>query len=202
MVAAMKRLSIIAGAVVLAGCASADTIGQTDPIWTAEYPGEGGGGGRGEAPHKGSEMEPTLQGILREAFPAYAEKQVPYQTAQASAAVYVFKDAFERANSFDKDKVRDAISATDMETFYRVDAKKGEVRAELPAPGQPYGTPIRIDDSLPAYVFRPVGLPNEWQKRQNADNITFIPDGNGAFTDGMGLLVSKDDLGFGSRSFS
>ena len=28
------------------------------------------------------------------------------------------KDAFERANSFDRDKVRDAISATDMDTFY------------------------------------------------------------------------------------
>jgi branched-chain amino acid transport system substrate-binding protein len=32
--------------------------------------------------------------------------------------VLVFKDAFERANSFDRDKVRDAISATDMDTFY------------------------------------------------------------------------------------
>ncbi len=55
---------------------------------------------------------------FKAAFPAYAEKLVPYQTAQASAAVYVFKDAFERANSFDKDKLRDAISATEMETFY------------------------------------------------------------------------------------
>jgi len=55
---------------------------------------------------------------FKAAFPAYAEKLVPYQTAQASAAVYVFKDAFERANSFDKDKLRDAISATNLETFY------------------------------------------------------------------------------------
>ena len=45
-------------------------------------------------------------------------KNVPYQAAQASAAVLVWKDAFERANSFDKDKVRDAIAATDMSTFY------------------------------------------------------------------------------------
>ena len=30
----------------------------------------------------------------------------------------VWKDAFERANSFDTEKVRDAISATDMNTFY------------------------------------------------------------------------------------
>ena len=52
------------------------------------------------------------------AYPEYAEKKVPYQTAQASAAVYVFKDAFERAGSLDKEAVRDAISATDLATFY------------------------------------------------------------------------------------
>ena len=33
------------------------------------------------------------------------------------------------------------------------------------------------------------------------ENITFLPDGNGAFTDGMGMLVDKDDLGFGRRSW-
>ncbi len=48
--------------------------------------------------------------------PSYTS--VPYQSAQASAAVYVFKEAFEAANSFDKDAVRDAISAVEMETFY------------------------------------------------------------------------------------
>jgi len=42
---------------------------------------------------------------------------------------------------------------------------------------------------------------NEWKERQNAENVTFIPDGNGAFTDGMGLLVDKEDLGFGKRSW-
>lgn len=42
---------------------------------------------------------------------------------------------------------------------------------------------------------------NEWADCQNAENITFIPDGNGEFTGGMGLLVSKEDLGFGSRSW-
>ena len=52
------------------------------------------------------------------AYPEYADKKVPYQTAQASAAVYVFKDAFERAGSLDKEKVRDAIAATELSTFY------------------------------------------------------------------------------------
>jgi branched-chain amino acid transport system substrate-binding protein len=42
----------------------------------------------------------------------------PYQAAESAAAVQVFADAFERAGSFDKDAVRDAISATKMETFY------------------------------------------------------------------------------------
>jgi len=53
---------------------------------------------------------------FKKAYPDY--KSVPYQVAQATAAVLVFKDAFERAGSFDKEKVRDALSATDMETFY------------------------------------------------------------------------------------
>ncbi len=55
---------------------------------------------------------------FKQAYPEYQGKKVPYQTAQASAAVYVYKDAFERANSLDKEKVRDAISATDLATFY------------------------------------------------------------------------------------
>ena len=42
---------------------------------------------------------------------------------------------------------------------------------------------------------------NAWQQEQNAHDIRFIPDGNGEFTDGMGLLVDKDDLGFGKRSW-
>ncbi|MDD3608379.1 MAG: glutathione peroxidase [Halothiobacillaceae bacterium] len=42
---------------------------------------------------------------------------------------------------------------------------------------------------------------NEWAKDQQAAKITFIPDGNGEFTAGMGMLVDKDDLGFGKRSW-
>ena len=42
---------------------------------------------------------------------------------------------------------------------------------------------------------------NEWADDQHANNITFIPDGNGDFTQGMGLLVDKHDLGFGKRSW-
>lgn len=42
---------------------------------------------------------------------------------------------------------------------------------------------------------------NEWKRSQKADRVTFLPDGNGDFSDGMGLLVGKEDLGFGKRSW-
>ena len=41
---------------------------------------------------------------------------------------------------------------------------------------------------------------NAWAQNQEAQNITLLPDGNGSFTDGMGMLVDKNDLGFGKRS--
>ncbi len=55
---------------------------------------------------------------FKAAFPEYKNKTVPYQVAQASAAVQVFADAFTRAGSLDKDKIRDALAATDLATFY------------------------------------------------------------------------------------
>ena len=42
---------------------------------------------------------------------------------------------------------------------------------------------------------------NEWRAEQKADNVTFLPDGNGDFSRGMGMLVPKQDLGFGERSW-
>lgn len=42
---------------------------------------------------------------------------------------------------------------------------------------------------------------NEWKIDQQASHLTFLPDGNGDFTEGMGMLVDKADLGFGKRSW-
>jgi len=42
---------------------------------------------------------------------------------------------------------------------------------------------------------------NAWSKEQDAANITFLPDGNGEFSAGMGMLVDKADLSFGKRSW-
>lgn len=42
---------------------------------------------------------------------------------------------------------------------------------------------------------------NEWKAEQQADNLHFLPDGNGEFSEAMGMLVDKADLGFGKRSW-
>lgn len=42
---------------------------------------------------------------------------------------------------------------------------------------------------------------NAWLADQEADNIHVIPDGNGEFTKGMGMLVDKSEIGFGDRSW-
>jgi len=42
---------------------------------------------------------------------------------------------------------------------------------------------------------------HEWAKEQESANVTLIPDGNGEFTEKMGMLVDKADLGFGKRSW-
>ena len=42
---------------------------------------------------------------------------------------------------------------------------------------------------------------NAWKEGQEAESITFLPDGNGEFSKGMGMLVDKQDLGFGPRTW-
>ena len=42
---------------------------------------------------------------------------------------------------------------------------------------------------------------NKWAESQNLKNVKVIPDGSGSFTERMGMLVNKDNLGFGLRSW-
>ncbi|MEX3315543.1 peroxiredoxin [Sulfitobacter sp. PS-8MA] len=42
---------------------------------------------------------------------------------------------------------------------------------------------------------------NKWKEMQGVENIDVIPDGSGEFTRRMGMLVAKDNLGFGARSW-
>ena len=42
---------------------------------------------------------------------------------------------------------------------------------------------------------------NAWAKANEIENIKMIPDGSGKFTEEMQMLVDKDNLGFGRRSW-
>jgi thioredoxin-dependent peroxiredoxin len=41
----------------------------------------------------------------------------------------------------------------------------------------------------------------QWGKNLGAEKVKLLPDGNGEFTRGMGMLVDKTNLGFGQRSW-
>ena len=41
----------------------------------------------------------------------------------------------------------------------------------------------------------------QWGKSLNVEKVFMLPDGNGEFTRKMGMLVHKDNLGFGQRSW-
>ena len=94
-------------------CDSADIIGQV--------------GAAAEYTLCASQWAPSLTykdqwfGTAAEYSKAFTEKfghEPPYQAAESTAAVLAYVDAFQRAGSLDTEKVRDAIAATDMETFY------------------------------------------------------------------------------------
>ncbi len=97
------------------------------------------------------------------------------------------------------------------------DIFKGRTVAVFSLPGA--FTPTCSSTHLPRYnelasVFKENGVDeivclsvndafvmNAWKEDQEAENVTLIPDGNGEFTEGMGMLVDKADLGFGKRSW-
>lgn len=41
----------------------------------------------------------------------------------------------------------------------------------------------------------------QWGKNLGVKNVKMLPDGNGEFTEKMGMLVKKENLGFGARSW-
>ena len=64
--------------------------------------------------------------------------------------------------------------------------------------------PVFADQGIDSIVCISVNDPfvmEEWGKDQEAENIFLLPDGNGEFTEKMGLLVDKSDLNFGKRSW-
>ena len=105
----------------------------------------------------------------------------------------------------------------DWKDIHSDDIFKGRTVVLFALPGA--FTPTCSSTHLPRYnelapVFRENGVDEivclsvndafvmeAWKEDQEADNVTLIPDGNGEFTEGMGMLVDKSDLGFGKRSW-
>lgn len=56
-------------------------------------------------------------------------------------------------------------------------------------------------DSILCVSVNDTFVMNAWAADEESENIVMIPDGNGEFTEGMGMLVGKEDLGFGKRSW-
>jgi len=56
-------------------------------------------------------------------------------------------------------------------------------------------------DSIICLSVNDTFVMNAWAEDQKAENIAVLPDGNGEFSAGMGMLVDKNDLGFGKRSW-
>ncbi|PKH02730.1 glutathione peroxidase [Psychromonas sp. MB-3u-54] len=56
-------------------------------------------------------------------------------------------------------------------------------------------------DEVVCFSVNDTFVMNAWLADQEAENITVVPDGNGTFAEGMGMLVDKSDLGFGKRSW-
>jgi peroxiredoxin/glutaredoxin len=70
----------------------------------------------------------------------------------------------------------------------------------------------RYNELLPAFKAKGVDaivciavndafVMSEWAVHQHANEITFLPDGNGEFSEKMGMLVDKSAIGFGKRSW-
>ena len=56
-------------------------------------------------------------------------------------------------------------------------------------------------DSVVCLAVNDTFVMTEWAANQHAENIVFLPDGNGEFSEKMGLLVDKSAIGFGKRSW-
>jgi len=56
-------------------------------------------------------------------------------------------------------------------------------------------------DSIVCISVNDAFVMNEWARTQECGHLLLLPDGNGEFTEKMGMLVDKSDLGFGRRSW-
>ncbi|CAN1212863.1 peroxiredoxin [Tumidithrix helvetica PCC 7403] len=67
-----------------------------------------------------------------------------------------------------------------------------ELYAEMQSLGVDKVICLSVNDAFVMY---------QWGKQQGVKNVFLLPDGSGEFTRKMGMLVVKDNLGFGMRSW-
>jgi len=120
-----------------------------------------------------------------------------------------------------KTRVRDASIGGDnpfrWQDVSTDDIFKGKKIAVLALPGA--FTPTCSSKHLPGFVAKYAELTSlgidevycvsvndafvmfQWAKHLNIVNVKMLPDGNGEFTRAMGMLVKKENVGMGSRSW-
>ena len=56
-------------------------------------------------------------------------------------------------------------------------------------------------DAIYCFTVNDAFVTNAWARQNNLENVIVIPDGNANFTEAMHMVVDKDNLGFGRRSW-
>jgi len=56
-------------------------------------------------------------------------------------------------------------------------------------------------DEIFCFTVNDAFVCNAWGRANNLENVIVIPDGSGKFTEAMNMMVDKDNLGFGRRSW-
>ena len=71
----------------------------------------------------------------------------------------------------------------------------------LPGYESKYDKLLKYVDEVYCISVNDAFVMNAWAKDLNVENVKMLPDGSGVFTEGMKMLVNKDHLGFGKRSW-
>ena len=71
----------------------------------------------------------------------------------------------------------------------------------LPGYEAKYDELLKYVDEVYCVSVNDAFVMNAWAKDLNIEKIKMIPDGSGVFTEGMKMLINKDHLGFGMRSW-
>ena len=71
----------------------------------------------------------------------------------------------------------------------------------LPGYESKYDELLKYVDEVYCVSVNDAFVMNAWAKDLNVEKVKMLPDGSGVFTDGMKMLVNKDHLGFGRRSW-